>query len=94
MNIKTLKYLSPATIYVLAFIAFNSQGWLTWSPMLYAWVIIPVVELLIKPDEKNMNAAEEELAKKIRPMTICCIYLLPFNWQLSCFFYNPCNRIN
>jgi len=64
MNVKILKYLSPATIYILAYLAFTSQGWLTWAPMLYAWVFIPIVELLIKPDEKNMNAAEEELALK------------------------------
>lgn len=64
MNIKILKYLSPATIYVLAFIAFFSHGWLTWAPMVYTWILIPLVELLLKPDEKNMEAAEEELAKK------------------------------
>jgi alkane 1-monooxygenase len=64
MNVKILKYLSPSAIYVLAYLAFTSQGWLTWAPMLYAWVFIPAVELLIKPDEKNMNAAEEELALK------------------------------
>lgn len=66
MNIKTLKYLSPATIYVLAFVAFASKGWLTWLPMLYAWLLIPAAELLIRPDERNMQAAEEELAKKNR----------------------------
>jgi alkane 1-monooxygenase len=64
MHIRVFKYLSPITIYVLAYLAFTSTGWLTWSPMIYVWIIIPLVELLIKPDEKNMNAAEEEVAKK------------------------------
>jgi alkane 1-monooxygenase len=64
MHIRVFKYLSPITIYMLAYLAFTSTGWLTWSPMIYAWIIIPLVELLIKPDEKNMNAAEEEVAKK------------------------------
>jgi alkane 1-monooxygenase len=66
MNVKVLKYLSPATIYVLAFVAFYSRGWLTWSPMMYTWIILPLTELVLKPDEKNMNAAEEDLAKKDR----------------------------
>jgi len=66
MNIKAFKYLSPATIYFLAFVAFYANGWLTWSPMIYAWIILPVTELILKPDEKNMDAAEEELAKKDR----------------------------
>jgi alkane 1-monooxygenase len=66
MNIRVIKYLSPATIYVLAFVAFYSHGWLTWSPMMYTWIFLPLTELVLKPDEKNMDAAEEELAKKDR----------------------------
>jgi alkane 1-monooxygenase len=64
MHIKIFKYLSPITIYFLAYFSFTGTGWLIWLPMMYAWIIIPLVELLIKPDEKNMNAAEEEVAKK------------------------------
>ena len=66
MNVKALKYLSPATIYVLAFVAFYSHGWLTWTPVMYAWILLPLIELVMKPDEKNMDAAEEELAKNDR----------------------------
>jgi alkane 1-monooxygenase len=64
MHIRIFKYFSPITIYFLAYFSFTGTGWLTWLPMMYAWVIIPLVELLIKPDEKNMNAAQEEVAKK------------------------------
>jgi len=66
MKIRAFKYLSPITIYMLAYLSFTSTGLLTWSPMMYAWIIIPLVELLIRPDEKNMDAAEEEVAKKDR----------------------------
>jgi alkane 1-monooxygenase len=64
MNIKALKYLSPVIVYVLAWLAFTQTGWLTWCPMLYAWVLLPLAELFINPDAKNMSAAEEDLAKK------------------------------
>ena len=64
MSIKAFKYLCPATVYVLAWLAFTQRGWLTWSPMLFAWIALPLAELFIKPDEKNLNTAEEELAKK------------------------------
>ena len=63
MHIKAFKYLSPISIYGLSFIAFFSTGWLVWSPLIYAWVIIPLIELMIHPDERNMTTAEEELAK-------------------------------
>jgi len=64
MQVKAFKYLSPLIVYVMAWLAFTGNGWLTWIPMLYAWVILPLAELFIKPDEKNLTAAEEELAKK------------------------------
>ena len=66
MTIKVFKYLSPIIVYVLAWLAFTQNGLLTWSPMIYAWVLLPLAELFIKPNEKNMNAAEEELAKNNR----------------------------
>lgn len=64
MNIGALKYLSPLVVYALAWLSFTQQGWICWSPLLYAWILLPLAELLIKPDEKNLSAAEEELAKK------------------------------
>jgi len=66
MSIKAFKYLCPLIIYVLAWLAFSCRGWFTWSPMIFAWVLLPAAELFIKPDEKNLGAAEEEMAKKDR----------------------------
>ena len=66
MNVKAFKYLSPLVVYLLAWIAFTNTGWLTWYPMIYAWILLPVAELFIHPDKKNLSAAEEELIKKDR----------------------------
>ena len=66
MSIKAFKYLSPLIVYVLAWFAFTGTGWITWSPMLYAWVLMPTIELFIRPDNNNLSMAEEELAKKDR----------------------------
>ncbi len=66
MQVKALKYLSPSLIYLLACISFTGSGWITWSPMLYAWILMPVAELFISPNKKNLTEAEEELVKKDR----------------------------
>lgn len=63
MNIKAFKYASPFIIYLGAFRAFSVTGWQIWLPLFYAWVIIPLVELFMKPNPKNMSAVDEELAK-------------------------------
>lgn len=64
MQLRAYKYLSPLLIYLLAWFSFTGDGWLTWLPMLYAWVLMPILELFISPDTKNLNAAEEEMVKK------------------------------
>jgi alkane 1-monooxygenase len=64
MSIKAIKYLLPLTIYYACWLSFSQTGWLVWLPMLYAWVIIPIAELFINPDTKNLTAAEEDLVKQ------------------------------
>jgi len=64
MHARSLKYAAPLFMYVLAILAFTQHGIYCWFALIYAWIIIPVTELLIRPDEKNMSEAEEEVAKK------------------------------
>ena len=66
MHTRAFKYVTPLLVYILALLAFAGKGWLTWSPMLFAWVLMPAIELFIKPDEHNLTEAEEELARKDR----------------------------
>ncbi len=66
MQLRAFKYLSPLLLYFLAWQAFTGKGWITWSPMLYAWVLMPLLELFINPDKTNLGTAEEELIKKDR----------------------------
>lgn len=63
MQIKALKYFSPAIVYVLAFISFSFTGWFTCLALIYAWMFIPLIELFIQPDPQNLNEAEAEIAK-------------------------------
>ncbi|HEX5651479.1 MAG TPA: alkane 1-monooxygenase [Chitinophagaceae bacterium] len=66
MRVHAIKYLSPLVIYITAFRAFMVTGWETWIPVIYAFVMIPLVELFIKPDPGNLDAAQEELVKNDR----------------------------
>lgn len=66
MKVSAFKYLSPLIVYVFALIAFTNTGWLCWLAVFYAWIFIPLAELFIQPNESNLTAAEEELAKKNR----------------------------
>lgn len=61
---KSFKYLTPFLLYVLSIIAFNGNGILCWLPLLYAFFLVPFLELFIKADPNNLDEVEEALAKK------------------------------
>lgn len=72
-------------MYTLAFISFTSTGIACWYTMLYSWVLVPALELVIKPNTQNMAAAEEELAKndKVFDYLLYLVVLL----QVPTLFY-------
>jgi alkane 1-monooxygenase len=80
MHTRVLKYLTPVIIYIGAFNSFTVTGWQIWIPLMIAWVFIPLMELIIKPDPKNMSAAEEELVKadKVYDIMLYLIVILQF----------------
>lgn len=80
MPVSAYKYLSPLLVYLLAWLAFTQTGWLCWSPMIYAWVLLPLAELFISPDEKNLSAAEEELAKKDKAYDLILYIIVPLQY--------------
>jgi alkane 1-monooxygenase len=55
-----LKYGTTFTIYVLAFLSLYLGGYWTLSPVIYAFGLLPLLELLIPPNAKNFTAEEEE----------------------------------
>ncbi|RZK61769.1 MAG: hypothetical protein EOO85_33050 [Pedobacter sp.] len=50
MSLRVLKYASPLLIYAGVFWSFQTTGWMIWIPLIYAWICIPLLELIIKPD--------------------------------------------
>jgi alkane 1-monooxygenase len=64
MQVRALKFGVPFIFFSGAMISFHSHGWIVWLPLVFAWVIVPVLELFIPSDASNMNLAEEEIAKK------------------------------
>jgi len=51
-------------VFVLAVLAFNKIGIWCWLPVIYGFIVIPAIEFFLAPNEKNLAAAEEEMAKQ------------------------------
>jgi len=90
---KYIKYLNPLILYALAIISFTNTGLLCWLVLIYSWVFVPVLELFINPDTKNLTAAEEELSKNDKLFDYM-LYLIVFLQipTLVFFFYSFTNN--
>jgi alkane 1-monooxygenase len=54
--------------------------------MIYAWILLPLAELFIKPTDKNLTAAEEELAKKDRLYDFLLYIIVPVQFITLYYF--------
>ena len=66
MRIKALKY---GLVFLIPFGLIHgiyAGGWYTFAVPIYAFVVIPLLELLFKPDGSNASRAELEMRKKDR----------------------------
>lgn len=91
-RIRSLKYILPLLVFIGAWFSFSRTGWITFIPLIYAWIWIPLAELLIKPDRSNLSAAEEELAKN-DPLYDWFLYIIvPIQWLALCYFLYSMKR--
>lgn len=74
-RIAALKYLSVLSLPLFAYMSFTSTGWITFLPIVYAFLLIPLIELFFKPNEKNLSDSEEEI-RKADPIYDWLVYVI------------------
>ncbi len=80
MNVKSLKYAAPFIIFIAAYFALTGKGWIICLPLVLVWVIVPLVELALAPDNRNLEAAEEEIAKHDRTYDAMLYMIILFQY--------------
>lgn len=81
-----LKYLLVYSLPVLVYFSFYNRGVITFAPLLYVFVIIPLVELLFKPDKANLTAAEEEMVSKDKGYDLMVYLIVPVLFFMAYHF--------
>ncbi len=64
MKMRALKYLLVYTLPLSVFLSFIREGWQTFMPVIYGFVIVPLLELLLGSDPSNLERAEQDMVKK------------------------------
>jgi len=80
--IKIFKYATPFVLYGLGYLSFTKSGLYAWTPLIYVFLMVPLVELFIAPNPANLDAAEEQLAKANKWYDIVLWCTAPFQYFL------------
>ncbi len=91
---RSFKYLVSFLIPVLTYVSFTNSGWLAYLPVILAFVLVPVFELVLKADESNLTVLESELAQK-NPFYDLIVYLMvPLQFYFLLFFLVIINDVS
>lgn len=82
MSLRPLRYLPVLTVPLLAAAGFLLQGLWTWALPLYAYLLVPLLELALKPDPVNLGPAEAQAAKHARIYDWMLYAVVPVQWAL------------
>jgi alkane 1-monooxygenase len=87
-HLKVFKYCAPIVFFIAAYFAFINNGLITYLPIVMAFVLMPLAELLLKPNTQNLEQAEEEVAKadKIYDYVLHAFIILMFP-TIALFLY-------
>lgn len=73
-------------------ISFLNTGWLTFLPLIYAFCIIPLLELLFKPDALNASQAEVEMRKADKLYDYLLYAVVPVQYGVLVWFLFAVNE--
>lgn len=91
---KKLKYLSILALPLTVFISFNSSGIFTFIPVIVFFGLVPLLELALKPDGRNLDENERLLAVE-DPFYNWLLYLmLPIQWGFLIYFLIVSSQTN
>ncbi len=86
MRLRALRYSLAFTGPVLACWGLMSAGWATWALPLYAFLFIPLLELVIPPDHTALTETEEAAALKDPLYDMILVAFVPVQWAILFLF--------
>lgn len=83
---RKLKYLLIYLVPITVAISFVSKGILTFLPVFIFFILVPFVELLLKPDFKNLDDQERQLAAHDPYYNVLLYSLVPIQVGFLCWY--------
>ncbi|MFM2139133.1 MAG: hypothetical protein RJA57_1440 [Bacteroidota bacterium] len=86
MSVRSIKYLFPLLFFGGGIYSFHATGIAVWLPLILAWALIPLLELMLRPDASNLSKAEEELARTNRFYDLLLYAVVPLQYTALFLF--------
>lgn len=83
---RALRYLVTCIIPLLAVPAFLRGGALTWAPVAFGFVMIPLLELFMSGKHHNLTEEEEQAALDTPVFDVLLYAIVPLHWALVVLF--------
>ncbi|MDW8334211.1 MAG: alkane 1-monooxygenase [Bacteroidia bacterium] len=87
-----LKYMPTLTIPLVGLVSLTQGGGFSYFLLIYAFVLIPILELIIPPDPTNLSKEEEELRRKDRGYDILLYLMIPVQYLFLYLFLTEMSR--
>ncbi len=85
-DFRFIKYLSVLTLPFTVYIAFVYQGWWSFLPLIYAFGIVPLLELFLKPDHDSLDQTTQALIKEDFAYDLIVYMIVPMQLAFLFFF--------
>ena len=85
-SLRALTYLIAITLPITVAISFLSSNAWTFFPVIYAFGVVPMLELFFKPSEKNLTTAEREIVRQDRTYDLLLYLMVPLQWGFVLWF--------
>ena len=86
MRFSDLKYLIAYTVPLAGLISLQHNGLWSWTAVLYAFGLIPIVELFVKKSEENLSSSDEENKKSNVFFDLLLYFNIPIIFSLLVYF--------
>ena len=83
---RRIKYLTPYSLAVAGILALAGEGLWRLAPLLYAFGLVPLLELVFPPDPRNLSETEEALARADRWYDWLIYLTVPLHYALLGWF--------
>lgn len=86
ISLRALKYLLAVTLPLTVALSFLRNDAWTFFPVIYAFGIIPLLEVFFKPSAQNLTEVERELVKKDKSYDRLLFFMVPIQWGFVGWF--------